>query len=58
MFGNLFVHFEFADGGSSISDTIRYTVYGVLSGTGVLGVLLMLAMRKPPARDDSSVINE
>lgn len=57
LFGNLFVHFEFADAGNTIPDTTRYIVYGVLSGTGILGTLLIIAMRKPSTTQTDAAIN-
>ena len=56
LFGNLFVHFEFLSE-KTISAHTRVIVYAGLTGTGVLGTLLIIAMRKPP-QDSGNVINE
>lgn len=56
LFGNLFVHFEFQSD-NNIPKSTRNAVYGALTGTGVLGTLLILMMRKPPT-DDNEAINE
>lgn len=53
LFGNLFVHFEFS--GPTIDKHTRLIVYAVLTGTGVLGTLLMIAMRKPMSDRDSNI---
>lgn len=55
LFGNLFVHFQFAQDGSAIPDHARFIVYAALTGTGVVGTLLIIAMRKPPESDQSAV---
>lgn len=55
LFGNLFVHFEFADAGSSIDKNTRLIVYAVLTGTGVLGTLLMITLRSPSSDRDSNI---
>ena len=44
LFGNIFVYFQFR-GEAEISESSRLTVYGVLVGMGVAGVLLLAFLK-------------
>lgn len=44
LFGNIFVYFQFR-GEAEISESSRLTVYGVLAGMGVAGVLLLAFLK-------------
>ncbi|XP_054713785.1 LOW QUALITY PROTEIN: UNC93-like protein MFSD11 [Uloborus diversus] len=44
LFGNIFVFFTF-QGKSEIDDQTRYTVFGVLLGVAIVGIVLMLFLR-------------
>ncbi|XP_067940067.1 UNC93-like protein MFSD11 isoform X2 [Watersipora subatra] len=57
LFGNLFVFLEFR-GLTTISKSTRTVVYGGLTGTAVLGTLLLLVLQKPPNSDDQATVNE
>ena len=51
------MHFEF-EGVEHIKKHTRFVVYAVLTGVGVAGTLLIIAMRKPPEDLTQSAINE
>jgi len=48
LFGNLFVYFKFK-GVTVITADMRTTLFIVLTTLGVIGTLLMVGLRKPPA---------
>jgi MFS family permease len=54
LFGNLFVYFEFR-GETRITKSTRLVVYGVLTGVGILGGLLLLVLRTPSRRHSADI---
>lgn len=56
LFGNLFVYFELR-GESSITSSIRITVYSVLTVVAVIGLLFLMII-KVPSQDVKTIDSE